>query len=43
MGVGKSQEENIKVLMEYKVFGINNKKMIFFSTTFVQEPLKDPK
>jgi hypothetical protein len=30
MGVGKSQEENIKVFMEYKVFGINNKKMIIF-------------
>jgi hypothetical protein len=29
MGVGKSQEENIKVLMEYKVFGIYDKKMIF--------------
>jgi hypothetical protein len=44
MDVGKSQEENIKVLMEYKVFDINNRKMnYFFSTIFVQEPLKDPK
>ncbi len=31
-GVGKSQKENIKVFMEYRVFGINNKKMIIFVT-----------
>ncbi len=30
MGVGKSQEENIKVLMEYGLFDINNEKMNFF-------------
>jgi hypothetical protein len=30
MGVWKFQEENIKVLMEYKLFKINGEKLIIF-------------
>jgi hypothetical protein len=30
MGVGKFQEENIKVLLEYRLFEIKGKKMIIF-------------
>jgi hypothetical protein len=37
MGVGKFQKENIKVLMEYRVFEINNKKMIIFVAQFLSE------
>jgi hypothetical protein len=44
MGVGKYQEENIKVLLEYMLFEIINKKNDHFSNmTLVQEHLKDPK
>jgi hypothetical protein len=35
MGVRKSQEENIKVLMEYGLFDINNEKINFFGMTIV--------
>jgi hypothetical protein len=30
MGVGKSQKQNIKVLMEYKLFEISSEKIIIF-------------
>jgi hypothetical protein len=43
MSIGKSEEENIKSFMEYKLFKVNNKKMIIFLVQLLSKTLEGSK